>query len=443
MAATQYAYRQYAGNGSLTTFSVPFPYLLKAHVKVYTGYDLATGTYTSLLVDGTNYSWTSSTQIQTTTAPAAGVTLTVIRQTPSTTQLVQWQDGANLIASDIDTADKQNLYVVQEQQDKNEAAVAIAQAAQSTANSAASAVGSAGIFVPVANVAAIPASPSSNQATQVNNATGIESFSPLTGLPVGFVGDSGLGVRIVYNATSSSWIWYGYFASDSDSRYAKLGGATFTGAVLGSTATSAAAPNFAFAGDTDTGLVRLGANELGLVTGGSLRLSFDSGGNAAFTGPVTIPAGSTVTGYLTTSSASTTYQTQAGMSSYLTTAAAASAYGAIDVANTWTRGQRAEVTALTDGATITPDLSDSNNFSVVLAGNRAFANPLNAVAGQSGSIFIVQDATGSRTASWGANWDFAGGAAPTLSTTANAVDRLDYIVRSSTSIHAVLTKALS
>jgi hypothetical protein len=51
----------------------------------------------------------------------------------------------------------------------------------------------------------------------------------------------------------------------------------------------------------------------------------------------------------------------------------------------------------------------------------------------------VQDATGSRTLAFGSYYDFAGGTAPTLSTAANAVDRLDYIVRSSTSIHAVFT----
>jgi hypothetical protein len=45
-----------------------------------------------------------------------------------------------------------------------------------------------------------------------------------------------------------------------------------------------------------------------------------------FTGTVTIPAGASISGYLTTSSASSTYQTQAGMSSYLTTSAASSTY---------------------------------------------------------------------------------------------------------------------
>ena len=110
-----------------------------------------------------------------------------------------------------------------------------------------------------------------------------------------------------------------------------------------------------------------------------------------------------------------------------------------DVAQTFTSGQRGEITALSDGATITPDFADSNNFSVTLGGNRTLANPSNIVAGQSGSIFITQDGTGSRTLAYGSYYDFAGGTAPTLSTTASAVDRIDYVVRTATSIHAVFT----
>ena len=291
MPATQYAYRQYTGNGSTTTFAVPFPYLLKAHVKVYTGYDLATGAYTSLLADGTGYTWTSATQIQTTAAPANGVVLTVIRQTPSTTQLVQWQDGSNLIAADIDTADKQNLYVVQEQQDKNEATITIAQNAKTTADSAAGAIGAAGVFGLAANVASVPATPVNGQGVQITDSTGIESFSPLSGLPAGFVGDTSLGVRLVFNA--GSWVWYGYFSTNPDARYARLTGAAFSGQVLGAPSGGAATPAFAFSGDADTGIARLGANELGLITNGVARLTFDASGNATFTQSVTIPAGST------------------------------------------------------------------------------------------------------------------------------------------------------
>jgi hypothetical protein len=99
----------------------------------------------------------------------------------------------------------------------------------------------------------------------------------------------------------------------------------------------------------------------------------------------------------------------------------------------------ATITTLTDGSTITPAFSDSCNFTVTLGGNRTLANPTGLVAGQSGSIFVVQDGTGSRTLAYGSYWDFAAGVAPTLTTAANAVDRIDYIVRSTTSIHAVMT----
>ena len=124
-------------------------------------------------------------------------------------------------------------------------------------------------------------------------------------------------------------------------------------------------------------------------------------------------------------------------------ATAGTDYAGIDTAQTFTKGQRGEITVLTDGATITPDLADSNNYSVTLAGNRTLANPTNTTAGQSGSIFVSQDGTGSRTLAYGTNWDFAGGTAPTLSTAASSVDRIDYVVRTATSIHAVFTAAYS
>jgi len=113
------------------------------------------------------------------------------------------------------------------------------------------------------------------------------------------------------------------------------------------------------------------------------------------------------------------------------------------VVRTWTAAQRGEITALTSATTITIDMALSNNFSVTLAHNAAFANPSNDTAGQSGSIFITQDGTGSRTASWGTDWDFAGGTAPTLTTTAAAVDRIDYVILDASNIHAVATLALS
>ena len=114
-------------------------------------------------------------------------------------------------------------------------------------------------------------------------------------------------------------------------------------------------------------------------------------------------------------------------------------FATLSDAQTFTAGQRGEVTTLTSGATVTPDLNDSNNFTLTLGENLTIANPSNCTAGQSGSIFLVQDGTGSRTAAWGSYWAFAAGTAPTLTTTASAVDRVDYVVRSAASIHAVFT----
>ena len=114
-----------------------------------------------------------------------------------------------------------------------------------------------------------------------------------------------------------------------------------------------------------------------------------------------------------------------------------------DVTQSFTAQQRGAITALTDGATITADFALANNFSVTLGGNRTLANPTNQTAGASGCIWITQDGTGSRTLAYGANWDFSGGTAPTLSTAAAAVDCLVYSVQSSTKITATLVTNLS
>ena len=106
---------------------------------------------------------------------------------------------------------------------------------------------------------------------------------------------------------------------------------------------------------------------------------------------------------------------------------------------TVTGGVRANIVTLSDGANIAYDMDDGNNATVTLGGNRTLDNPSNVTVGQSGSIFIVQDGTGSRTLSFGNAYDFAGGTAPTLSTGANAVDRIDYVVRTTSSIHCVFT----
>jgi hypothetical protein len=106
-------------------------------------------------------------------------------------------------------------------------------------------------------------------------------------------------------------------------------------------------------------------------------------------------------------------------------------------------GAIADLVALTDGANISVDFNVGQNFTVTLGGNRTLDNPTNCVAGQVGSIFITQDGTGSRTLAYGTSWDFIGGEAPVLTTDAAGVDRLDYIVQTSTDVQALVTKAYS
>ena len=102
-------------------------------------------------------------------------------------------------------------------------------------------------------------------------------------------------------------------------------------------------------------------------------------------------------------------------------------------------GAGANITALSDGATITIDMATACHHSVTLGGNRTFAAPSNQVVGQSGSIFITQDGTGSRTASFNSAFKFVGGVAPTLSTAASAIDRIDYIIKASNVIQCVVS----
>ena len=81
----------------------------------------------------------------------------------------------------------------------------------------------------------------------------------------------------------------------------------------------------------------------------------------------------------------------------------------------------------------------SCHHKITLGQNTLFAAPSNQAVGQSGSIFITQDGTGGRTLSFNSAYKFVGGTAPTLSTGANAVDRLDYVVKASNVIHAVVS----
>jgi len=189
------------------------------------------------------------------------------------------------------------------------------------------------------------------------------------------------------------------------------------------------------------------ATRYGLVLNGTTIQELQSGDTIiGLTSSTALQKGDGSTG-LTAATAGTDYLAppsgtailKANSGGALANASAGTDYAKPDTASSWTAAQRGSISTLTDGATITPDFALANNYTVTLGGNRTLANPTNLTAGQSGSIFVVQDGTGSRTLAYGSYWDFIGGTAPTLTTTANAVDRIDYVVRTTGSIHAVFT----
>ena len=99
---------------------------------------------------------------------------------------------------------------------------------------------------------------------------------------------------------------------------------------------------------------------------------------------------------------------------------------------------KSHITTLTDAATVALDFNDANMFLVTLGGNRTLAAPSNATAGQVGSIYVIQDGTGSRTLSYNNAWRFPAGSVPVATTTADAVDILVYNTRSAATIDAVM-----
>jgi len=192
--------------------------------------------------------------------------------------------------------------------------------------------------------------------------------------PTGVSGFNLVGSNIVFaSAPTTGWAFFGVVLAGAD--YVNIGAKFPNG--------QENAPSVTFENALSTGLYLAGANQLGISSNGVRRMLFDANNRGVV------------------------YSAAIG-----------------------------NVTALVDQTTITPDFSVGNNFSLTLGGNRTLANPTNLIAGQSGTIVISQDSTGSRTLSYGSYWKYPGGSAaiPPLTTLGNSVDVLGYYVESITRI---------
>ncbi len=108
--------------------------------------------------------------------------------------------------------------------------------------------------------------------------------------------------------------------------------------------------------------------------------------------------------------------------------------------NTYTGANIQTIQTYTPGAggTATLDLSKGGfHFITMPAGNItiALSNP---TTGQPFLIKIIQDSVGSRTVTWFTTIKWAGGSAPTLTTTANKADELGFITTGSNTYDGVI-----
>jgi len=312
MATTQ---NTYTGNGSTVLFSFTFPYLATSDIVVSVNG-----------VTTTAYTLANATTIQFATAPANGASIRIYRSTSDVSLKANFYPGSAIRAQDLNDNFTQNLYVTQEANNVSASANTTSVAAASTANTALSqasaaantantassaaasavttsnsasaaasasvttansanakadsalnAVASAVTYTPVTNVAGIPSGPVNNTYIEVFDSTGVESFTPLAGKPAGFIGGSGLAVRLRYTTSPATWNWMSYYATDSETRYLKLAGGTLTGPIGVSTGT-AAAPSLYVSGDTNTGIYSPAADTLAFTEGGIEAMRIDSSG---------------------------------------------------------------------------------------------------------------------------------------------------------------------
>ena len=107
----------YQGDGSTTSFTVPFDYLKKTFVKVFldTSTELKGGSSSDATAD---YYFKDATTIQLTKiVPTSTQTITIRRYTSATERVASFRDGSVLYAKDLDTSQVQAFHIAEEGRD--------------------------------------------------------------------------------------------------------------------------------------------------------------------------------------------------------------------------------------------------------------------------------------------------------------------------------------
>lgn len=107
----------YQGDGSTTSFTVPFDYLKKTFVKVFldTSTELKGGSSSDATAD---YYFKDATTIQLTKiVPTSTQTITIRRYTSATERVASFRDGSVLYAKDLDISQVQAFHIAEEGRD--------------------------------------------------------------------------------------------------------------------------------------------------------------------------------------------------------------------------------------------------------------------------------------------------------------------------------------
>ena len=96
----------YTADGNTNQFDITFSYIDSTHVKVFVNN-----------VEDTNFTFVTTTRIQTSSTPTNGQVVKIERQTPTSARLVDFQDGSVLTETDLDKSANQNFFIVQENVD--------------------------------------------------------------------------------------------------------------------------------------------------------------------------------------------------------------------------------------------------------------------------------------------------------------------------------------
>jgi hypothetical protein len=169
----------------------------------------------------------------------------------------------------------------------------------STANAASAAVASAVLYQPVVDLTALGLlTPADGDFFELQDSTGADTDPDITGVPVGLVGAPGLTFRLRYDDPPQEFVFLGYFANDSETRYLKFSGGTMTGNITfaaGQPTATTSAPNIVQLTDSTSSTSITTA-----ATPASVKVATDAADAAQTTANNALPkAGGTMTGNIT------------------------------------------------------------------------------------------------------------------------------------------------